>query len=258
MTYLVPLFELARGLLSDDGNPESVASFGLDEAAPTSRLARDDEGTQGYWVSTLAAESIGAALDHALTLSVLVERGQVVTTSAPWTLARGVVEPAATAVWVLSGSNRAERRERALRVWHHDMEERGKWERDLGEPPAGGRSGAARATQIIKLAGWLGLRERQVAASFNLGDTVAEAGTLIGWDRKTAFARWREGSAFAHGRFWPMLHLTTPEAAERIRGGFGVLMGLAEDRHQELAQLATGLLERAVDDYTAAAAPDLK
>lgn len=256
VTYLQPLFEVARAFLGDSPNPESIGSFGLHEPDRTSSLAKDDEGTHPFWVSAVVAESIGAAVDHALALSVLTEaqHGRV-TPSAPWTLTRGVAEPAATAVWILNGGNRVTRQERALRVWHHDMDERGKWERNLGEPPAGVRSGAARATQIIKLAGSLGLREKQVAASFNLGDTVADAGTLIGWDRKTAFARWREGSAFAHGRFWPLMRLTTPDGGEQIPGGLGMVLGFDESRHWELARLATGLLERAVDDYAAAAAP---
>jgi hypothetical protein len=136
------------------------------------------------------------------------------------------------------------------------MDERGKWEKDLGRTPAQGKSGSARATEIVNLATSLRLRENQVSAKFNYGDTVADAATVIGWNRKTALARWREGSGFAHGRYWPVLHLTTPESAERMRGGCGMALAFAEDHHQELARLATGLLERAVDDYAVSAAPE--
>jgi hypothetical protein len=137
------------------------------------------------------------------------------------------------------------------------MDERGKWERELGDPLPDGRPGAERAKQTLKVAASLGLRQSQVASKFVLGETVANAGTVIGWERKKAFARWREGSAFAHGRFWPLMSLTTPEGGEQIPGGLGIVLAFDERRHRELALLATGLLERAENDYAEAAAPTL-
>lgn len=257
LSYLAQLFTIADSLTSEDDQEQ--LSFGLGEIAPDSSLAKDDEGTNGYWVSTVVTHSIGAALDHVITLRMLVKQGGSVTIAAPWTILRGVVEPAALAVWTLNGRMRQQRQERALRVWHHDMTERGKWEDDTGYKITSSRAkhGKARAVQMVEIAKSLGLRPNQVSAQLNYGDVVAEAGEVVGWDRKLARARWRESSGFAHGRTWPLLRLSEFEAAERIRGGVALTVTLAEDHHRELARLATDLVERAIDDYArAAASPD--
>src|SRR5690242_17587431 len=105
MGYLVPLFKTAEGLTSDYDDPEKV-SFGLGYPARDSPLATDDRTLQGYKVSTVVINSVGAALDHIIALQFLVTKGRVVTNAAPWTLLRGAVEPLALAIWVLDGGSR--------------------------------------------------------------------------------------------------------------------------------------------------------
>ena len=97
-----------------------------------------------------------------------------------------------------------------------------------------------------------GLRIVQVVARFAHGEVVADAGKVTGWPRKEAFARWRECSGFAHGRFWPQLSLSEPDRARRSRGGYTLRMTMAEDDHRKAAELAHALLRRAVDAYAAA------
>lgn len=118
----LPLFELAGSLVDED---EANVSFGLAEAHADSSMARDDEGTDGYWPSIIVFQSIGSALDHVIALRHLVMGSGVVTNAAPWTIVPGVVEPAALTVWILNGSRRERRQELALRVWHSDMDELG-------------------------------------------------------------------------------------------------------------------------------------
>lgn len=252
LSYLSRLFEQAESML-DDEDPENV-TFGLAEVDAASSLARDNEETKGYWVSTIVDQSITAALDHTIALRDVVGSGHV-THAAPWTILRGVLEPAAVAVWVLNGTKRQQRQERAFRVWYHDYIERGKWERavrDVVAAPA--KAAGARASEIVAVAKSLGLRPAQVVAPFNYSDAVAHAGQAVGWKRETATARWRESAAFAHGRYWPVMRLGSPLSAERIRGGYTIAFGLNEEHHRELATLVTAVVEQALMDFAKAAA----
>ncbi len=217
---------------------------------PAGALSGDDADLDGMWVSQIVTDGINAALDHVVCLRSVVMRAGEVTNNAPWTLLRGVLEPASVAVWVMVGSDRAKRRERALRVWHHDFTERQKWEEDRGvKSVAPVRSGRQRAAHIVSLARQHGLRENQVTASFSYGDSVAAAGKTVGWQRADATARWREAAAFAHGRTWPILQLSSPTGAELIRGGYGISMTVNEDHLAELARLANDVLYFAIDEY---------
>lgn len=134
LSFLQRLFDVA-GSLTDDADNESLA-FGLGEIGANSALARDDADMEGFWVSMVVMHGVSAALDHVVTLRSAVGEAETVTVSAPWTLLRGALEPVSIALWVLAGSTRDRRRERALRVWMHDYEERRKWEQDAGQPQA--------------------------------------------------------------------------------------------------------------------------
>lgn len=246
--FLVPLFDLAGSLVGDRDSGD--AALGLGEAGQDSALARDDAGLDGMWVSTVITHGIHASLDHALCLRSVVMAAQEVTVNAPWTLARGVLEPASVALWVMDGNGRRARQERALRVWYHDFSERQKWEMDTGvQVVAPAQKGRDRAAAIISTARRLRLNESFVAAKLNYGDSVASAGEAAGWSRAEARARWREASAFAHGRTWPMIRLSSPVGADRIRGGFGLVMALDEARLSEVVRLATDVLLCAIDRY---------
>ena len=177
-------------------------SFGLGEPDPHSTLVHDDSELDGMWVSHVVIGAITASLDHTIQLRELVKRSDAaVTLNAPWTLVRGALEPASVALWLLSGNSRATRRTRALRVWHHDFTERGKWEKESRrKQPTKGKSGHDRANETVTLANRLGLDGAKVFTPLNHGDVVGAAGAVAGWKHKIAMARWREASAFAHGR----------------------------------------------------------
>jgi len=255
LSYLAPLFDLASALLSGEGGDGSE-SFGLGQVDPNSSLARDDDALKGYAVSHIVAHAIGAGVDHALALRDYVAAGQV-TNAAPWTLLRGVMEPSALAVWMLAPASRSGRRERALRVWYTDMLERGSWETDTGAPAPEGeaRTGRQRAEQVAKLARSLGLKESSVAVRVNYAEVIGKAGASVGHATGEARARWRECSGFAHGRTWPLLRRSTPEAAEPAPGGYTLAVTFAEEYHRAAARLTTDLLAAALDTFAAAAAP---
>jgi hypothetical protein len=257
LSFLLPLFELV-GHLSDADDVDDM-TMGLGEIDANSVLAGDDHALDGLWVSIVAGNGIGACIDHLIALRDLVLRdGGAITPSAPWTLLRAAVEACSVSAWVLAPPLRKTRRAYALRVWHHDFSERQKWEDDTGQtPPTRGKSGSARAAEVVALASNLGIKPTQVATPLAYSDVVAAGAATVGWDRTESRARWREASAFAHGRTWPLLTLTSPTSAEAIRGGVGVSLTLNEARLEPLARLASDLLNGALLRYAELAdAPD--
>lgn len=254
--YLRPLFDLASSLV-DSEDVENM-TMGLGEAADGSLLDGDDQDMDGFWVSMVVNNGLLACIDHVVTLRDLVMRdGGAITMNAPWTLLRAAVESASVAVWVMDPGLRKTRRAHSLRVWHHDFCERQSWEDDVGRQPTGkAKSGRDRAAQVVALATSLGIKPTQVSTRLAYSDTVAAGGAAVGWARAEARARWREASAFAHGRTWPLLALTSPTDAEVIRGGFGMALTLDEARLEPLAQLTHDLLNGGLLRYAdLAAAP---
>jgi len=253
--FLDPLFALADSLTSVDD--QLGHSFGLGEPAPDSALARDDINLEGMWVSHVAISSMGALLDHVIQLRELMKGPEAaVTVNAPWTLMRGALESAGLALWVLSGSTRSTRRTRALRVLHHDYKERGKWEKEHRKQPEAGQTGDDRAKQVEVLAGALDLDVAKVITDLSYGDAVGLLVALPVGSTEFAMARWREASAFAHGRTWPLLHLAMPTEVSRIRGGFALRVVLDEQHYEPLTRLTHDILERALFVYAELSAPD--
>ena len=101
----------------------------------------------------------------------------------------------------------------------------------------------------------MGLDGAKVVTPLNHGDVVGAAGAVAGWKHKIAMARWREASAFAHGRTWPMLKFAESTNAELIRGGFALRMVLDEKHLEPLTRLTHDVLQRALVDYSLLAAP---
>ncbi|MCP2350602.1 hypothetical protein [Nonomuraea roseoviolacea] len=253
LDFLAHLFDVVESLTE---RADQQISFGLDEVGPTSSLAQDDVGMDGFKVSIMVMSSIGSALDHAITLRSLVTKAGEVTNAAPWTLLRGVIEPSSLAVWILDATSRVHRQERALRVWRHDMHERSNWEKDTGfVPTPPGKKATDRMKQIDEIVQRLGLRPQQVAQKLYYSHTVRDAGEAAGMPGAAARARWRECSGFAHGRNWSSMRLSQPIAATRLRDRDGAMVALTlNETHLEgVADLATTLLNKALSDYADAA-----
>lgn len=253
--FLLPLFDLA-GSLTDTIDVEHM-TMGVGEVAQDSLLAGDDRDLTGFWVSMVVTNAITACLDHVITLRDMVMRENgTITLNAPWTLLRAAVESASVAVWVMESGQRSTRRGRALRVWHYDFGQRQLWEDDTGKvPPPRGKSGRERAKEVLAVATDLGVKPTQVTTSLSYADTVGHAASVVGWSRSEARARWREASAFAHGRSWPLISLTSPTGVEVIQGGYALALTLDEARLRPLSDLTYDLLNHSLLRYAELAAP---
>ena len=242
-SHLRALFDLADSLSGAE------RAIGLGPAHDRSQLAEDDQGLAGYYLSHAAQRSIGSAADHALTLHCVIESG-VIPVFGPWTLVRGILERAATAVWLLAPRQQVRRREHALRYWHDNAEERKKWASDSGAPPATNDVGA----KLRAFAEELGIRPQAVNAGLNWTDVLRSAGDdTPGQSGNAAVARWRECSAFAHGMAWPSVDLVEVYAATPIPGGLELAVRLDDDRFELATSTATAALHRALDLYATAA-----
>jgi hypothetical protein len=71
-------------------------------AEPGSRLAGDDAKSAPYHVSHGGTQLLSVATDHLHAIKLLLIDGGVLQNSAPYTLARGALEAAGTAVWMLA------------------------------------------------------------------------------------------------------------------------------------------------------------
>ncbi len=88
---------------------------------PRSALVADDDAAHPYRVSHSAYRSIAQAVDHLRACRALLVQAEVMPTWSCLTLIRASVENAATAVWLLSPSNRNERITRALQLAWDDV-----------------------------------------------------------------------------------------------------------------------------------------
>lgn len=83
---------------------------------PGSPLFADDQRMPKFEPSSLARLGLIGAVDHLFSIAALL-RGDVLPARAIFTLARGALENASVAVWLLSPNTRAERLKRAI-LWH--------------------------------------------------------------------------------------------------------------------------------------------
>lgn len=243
--YLLPLFhaiEQARG----DG-----AYRQLPAPAPASSLATDDAPLGPYAGAHLIRSSYTAGLAHTDALRRLTAAGEVDPTS-PWTLLRGALENFATALWLLDGPGRAERRRRALSLWDEDMRNRQQHETDTGHQPSGdGMTGAQRRAEIRGIADRLGLPPLTRPGTHQI---VLAAAPTAGLTAGKVGAAWRAASGFAHGRYWPNLRASQPRAV--IPGADGVhtvALVIDEDLHRPLAEYCHTMLDRLQEYYEARA-----
>ncbi|WP_423835061.1 hypothetical protein [Streptomyces manipurensis] len=241
--YLQPLFADIERLRGEGAYRQ------LPAPQPSSSLATDDAPLGPYAASTLIRNSFTAAVAHADALRRIVLHGEV-DPSSPWTLMRGALENLATATWLLGGNDRAERRQRTLRLWREDMRNRAQHEKDTNHvPTAGGKTGRERVQDIDDLASSLGIQGR--LAKPEAGKLIAEAADGIGLQSRQVSAAWRAASGFAHGRYWPNLRASMLRDA--VPGGPDhVLMALVidESEHRPLTQHTHAFLKHVQNRYT--------
>ncbi|MEU3603668.1 hypothetical protein ABZ714_33925 [Streptomyces sp. NPDC006798] len=233
-SYLLPLFAQADRLRGNG------VYRPLPTPASSSSLATDDKPLGPWRAAHLIQVSYGAGLAHLDAFRRLTLAGEIDPTS-PWTLMRGALENFATGIWLLHGKDRAERRHRALSLWHEDMRNRAQHEDDTGHQPApGGKTGTERRREIADLAHSLGLPNLTAPRTTVLLEQAAPA---AGLDPVSTRAAWRAASGYAHGRYWPNIRTAQPRAAyESGTDSYMLAMVIDEAQHRPLTEYCGTML----------------
>lgn len=243
LAYLLPLFKAVEPYRADGHFRQ------LPDPAPHSSLATDDGPLKPWYGSVLIRTSFAAGLFHVDALSRNVTMTRQIDPSSPWTLLRGALENFATALWLLSGKDRTERRARALALWDEDMRNRAQHETDVQHVVTGqGKTGGQRRQEIQQLAATLALNPLPGPKA---GAIIAAAAKEAGLDPVRVQASWRVASGFAHGRFWPNLRAAQPRGAKPTADGYLVAMVINDDELTKLAEACLGLMRHVVQRYEA-------
>lgn len=175
---------------------------------PRSSLAGDDRASNPYRVSHVLHLCLSAGIDHLHAIKSLILDAGLLHIAAPSSLARGALENFAAASWVLTGQNRDERVERALR-WH--AKNITDSHRAMGNKAIPGfRTLPERWAALDEVAD-----RRDLGRRYRKGYTSTEAVTAA----EEAFSQlslgvlfpWQLCSGFAHGRPWAFYGATERE-----------------------------------------------
>lgn len=184
---------------------------------PGSPLAIDDSLGSPYELSYAAAACLSAAIDHLHAACALVLNSGFLHLSAPATVARGTLECASTALWMLFPDASDERITRGLRWYIKDASDgdTAGAEADIPVPS----TLQAKREDIKAVAEANGLSFDAIKRGYTSTDAVKAA--KVGLD---AFGhpfnlvyQWRLCSGFAHGRLWPRIELA--KATEEAQAG---------------------------------------
>lgn len=209
------------------------------EVQPGSTLRRQDDVLgDPFRISQAVVGLHVRARDHLVASGNLLFRAGAMHPWASMTLARGALENAAAAAWLLEPSNDHERCYRALRFWAQDTQDQIEFEEKLG----------AEAERIAKLKN---RRGRALAKASELEMDPGKVGSKLYWstildgvggdlgpDEMTPHLMWKFLSGLAHGRTWASL---AGLEVERIaEAGKTVTISLTAREPYLFAALATG------------------
>jgi hypothetical protein len=178
--------------------------------AADSLLAGDEKGMPpGVSVAAVARSLLDSAVDD-LSAALDSTSAGVIHPVATATLTRGVVELAGLGMWVLTGSKRQGRQQRALRVAHDSAFNAAKFFRGLADssgPPKPVREESAQAAenrtevcdQFVAAAARLGIKKTTVTARLDRTGHLQEVDKARDTD---LFQRWQLCSGYAHGLAW--------------------------------------------------------
>lgn len=166
---------------------------------PGSALVGDDRASEPYQVSHAAQACLSAAVDHLHAAKTLAYDSGILHLAAPATLARGVIENAATGLWILTPGSRDERVRRVLK-WHarnaHDQV-------GAGFVPTG-RTKGHYLDSISSVAVRRNLDPLSVRGGYQILKVIRAVVTEHP-DLAGIVTAWQLGSGFAHGRPWAYL-----------------------------------------------------
>lgn len=244
VSYLAPLFNAAAAYRAED---HFVL---LPQPAARSSLATDD-GPLGSWgAAKFVSSSFSAGLMHVEALTKLVTVAGQIDPYSPWTLLRGAHENFATAVWLLDGKDRDERRHRALTLWAEDFRNRAEHEADVQHVVTGPKekTGAERREEIKQLADSLGLPGLPRPSATKI---ITAAASAAGLDPDRTRASWRVASGFAHGRQWPNLRASEVRGVRRTADGYLLNFVVDDKKLEDMATACLRLLEHTAQRHKA-------
>jgi hypothetical protein len=182
------------------------ATPGEFSAQAGSDAAMDDEIMGGYNLSTAVVQGLVASIDHLDALTTLVVEHKTLHINAPYSLARGVLENAAIAFWIVHPAERPERLRRALRWWTKNAND-GKAVH-TAFPDAGGAS----SSEVMKKLEAAARANHLPTGKLRNGHTSSEAVRYSDSNAKMSYGApisvlfpWQLCSGFAHGRPWASL-----------------------------------------------------
>jgi hypothetical protein len=178
-----------------------------------SEAALDDEMLGGYNLSTAVVQGLAASIDHLDALTTLVVEHNVLHINAAYSLARGVLENAASAFWIVHPAERPERLHRALRWWAKNANDG-----EAAQTAFPAASGAPSSDVIKKLEATaranhlpIGKLKNGYTSTAAVGYADDNAEMADGSPIEVLFP-WQLCSGFAHGRPWASLGALLREA----------------------------------------------
>ena len=180
-----------------------------------SSLAGDDRDTEPFQISHAATTAIGVAIDHlhCLLQSVVSGAGtpDVKITTRPWalySLLRGAIENAATAIWLLAPATRGERLTRRVRLGLQDARHADDVLKLMGRTP---ERVAQALVDLAPIADKANFVLPPKGGSLPASEIVREAGASFDLGADDALLVWRACSGIAHGDTWALTSLPTHE-----------------------------------------------
>jgi hypothetical protein len=186
------------------------------DVQPGSRLAGDDDVLRPFHMSHAAQSALVQAVDHLHCLRSAVVEAKTLHTYAPFTLVRGALENASTAVWLLQPDVNETRHGRRLQLAMKDAEYRRQVD-DLVSTASAAEEGKlyeARREQYLLAADRAGVARTRLTRAPGFERIVREAGeaTVIG--SEIPLVMWKACSGIAHGQMWAGLSMLTREQVE--------------------------------------------
>lgn len=223
--------------------------------APGSPMSADDARTDPYHLSHAARSLLSSAIDHLHAIANLIEGARVLHPMAQFTLARGAIETAGTATWMLTPSSRQERVRRRLRLAVKDSMD----SYAASEPISAGRNRTRdeQRQRFREIAAHAGVPPQDVFKLPTSTEMVkaADASTGAAFHIHTA---WQICSGFAHGRLWPTLSVLERVAVlEDPETGVGLYRVTSDLAHVawavgasfDLLKHASGLYQRGATNH---------
>lgn len=168
-----------------------------------------DALTEPHQTSHLLGYQLHTAVDHLHALKTLIADAEAQHTFAPYTLIRGSVEAASTALWILQDADPRRVARRSLRLEYQNLWDQRRATRLIDEDADFDQERLARLQEVLDRND---LTTAEVRKTIHVGDVIKTTATLF--DLPSSRLTWQMCSAAAHGRPWAQQFLTLFEAQD--------------------------------------------